>query len=159
MGAGAPRAGSGRMRSTSVSEGAMVTVICEDRETEVTAARVAEDALWLSNADVHRATGFKLTPEGLCRQGACVPVPPGREAEFIQGGAIDIAAFWRHAGHPVVRDDTGQVWVLGTGARERADALRSLTAPDFALPDLDDRLHALSDHRGRKVLLVTWASW
>lgn len=137
----------------------MVTVIHEDRETEVTRARVAEDALWLSSADVHRATGFTLTPEGLRRQGASVPVPSGREAEFIQGDALDIAAVWRHAGHPVVRDDAGEVWVLGTGARERARVLRSLLAPDFALPDLEGRLHALSDYRGGKVLLVTWASW
>ena len=25
--------------------------------------------------------------------------------------------------------------------------------------DLDGRMHTLSEHRGRKVLLVTWASW
>jgi hypothetical protein len=39
------------------------------------------------------------------------------------------------------------------------DALRSLEAPDFSLPDVAGRMHALSDHRGKKVLLVTWASW
>ena len=110
-------------------------------------------------SSAYRATGWTLTSEGLCRQEACVPVPRGREADFIQGGAVDIAAFWRHAGHPVVRDDTGAAWVLGTGACERARALRSLEAPDFALPDLDGRTHALRDHRGSKVLLVTWASW
>jgi hypothetical protein len=137
----------------------MVTVIHGERETEVTTTRVGGDALWLSSADVRRATGWELTSEGLCRRGVCVSVPPGREAEFVQDGALDIAAFWRHAGHPVVRDDTGQIWVLGTGARERANVLRSLEAPDFALPDLGGRLHSLSDHRGRKVLLVTWASW
>ena len=137
----------------------MITVIHEERETGIAAARVAGDALWLSNADVHRATGWTLTPEGLCHEGACVPVPRGREAEFIQGDAVDIAGFWRHLGHPVVCDETGQAWVLGTGARERARALRSLEAPNFALPDLDGRMRALSDHRGRKVLLVTWASW
>ena len=49
--------------------------------------------------------------------------------------------------------------MLGTAARERGRALRSLEAPDFALPDLEGRMHALSDHRGRKVLLATWASW
>jgi hypothetical protein len=85
-----------------------------------------------------------------------VPVPAGAVAE---GGAIDVAAVWRHAGHPVVHDHAGRAWVLGTGAAERARALRSLRAPDFALPDLEGRVHALSDHRGRKVLLVTWASW
>lgn len=137
----------------------MVTVIHEERETEIAAARPAGDALWLSNADVHRATGWTLTSEGLCHQDTCVPAPRGREGEFIRGDAVDIAAFWRLAGHPVVRDAAGQAWVLGTGAPERARGIQSLQAPDFTLPDLEGRMHALSDHRGRKVLLVTWASW
>jgi hypothetical protein len=137
----------------------MVRVIHGERETEIFGARAAGDHLWLSSADVQRATGWTLTPEGLCRGDVCVPAPRARETEFVQGDAVDVAAFWRHAGHPVVRDATGRTWVLGTGAMERARALRSLEAPDFALPDLEGRVHALSDHRGRKVLLVTWASW
>jgi hypothetical protein len=147
------------MPSTPISEGAMVTILHEDRETEVTPASVTGDALWLSSADVHRATGWELTSGGLCHRDVCVSVPPGRAAELVEGDAVDIAGFWRLSGQPVVRDDAGQIWVLGTGARERARALRSLWAPDFALPDLEGRLHALSHHRGSKVLLVTWASW
>ena len=34
-----------------------------------------------------------------------------------------------------------------------------LTAPDFSLPDLEGREHSLSDYRGNKVFLATWASW
>ena len=30
---------------------------------------------------------------------------------------------------------------------------------DFTLPDLAGRPHRLSDHRGKKVLLVAYASW
>ena len=37
--------------------------------------------------------------------------------------------------------------------------LTSLDAPDFSLPDLDGKMHSLSEHRGKKVLLVSWASW
>jgi peroxiredoxin len=37
--------------------------------------------------------------------------------------------------------------------------LQSLQAPDFTLPDLEGKWHALSEYRGRKVLLVSWASW
>ena len=73
--------------------------------------------------------------------------------------ASDLAAFWRHMGCPVVRDDAARIWVLGVGAAARSDALRSLEAPDFTLPDLEGRRHSLSDQRGKKVLLVTWASW
>jgi hypothetical protein len=57
-----------------------------------------------------------------------------------------------------VHDDACDAWVLGTGAQDRAQALAALEAPDFALPDLDGRTHRLSDYRGRKVLLATWAS-
>ena len=137
----------------------MVTVIHEGRETGVATARVGGDGLWLSSEDAHRATGWTLRPEGLCHEGACVPAPRGREADFVRGDTVNIAAFWRHLGHPVVRDDAGEVWVLGVGAAARSRALQSLVAPDFTLPDLDGRLHSLSDHRGKKVLLVTWASW
>jgi hypothetical protein len=137
----------------------MATIIHEQRETEIPGARVAGDSLWLSKADVYRATGWTLKPEGLCSADTCVPVPRGSEAEFIEADAVDITAFWRHMGHPVVRDGAGETWVLGIGARERARALESLQAPNFVLPDLDGRTHALADHRGQKVLLVTWASW
>jgi peroxiredoxin len=37
--------------------------------------------------------------------------------------------------------------------------LSSLAAPDFTLPDMNGKLHSLSDFRGKKVLLLTWASW
>jgi hypothetical protein len=137
----------------------MVTVIHEERVTEIARARAAGDALWLTSADVTRATGWALRPEGLCHRDTCVPIPRGRESELVQGDALDIAGFWRLAGHPVVRDGAGRTWVLGSAAADRARALRSLEAPDFTLPDLDGRRHTLSEHRGRKVLLVTWASW
>jgi peroxiredoxin len=48
---------------------------------------------------------------------------------------------------------------LGEGADNRTTSLQSLDAPDFSLPDLDGTLHSLSQHRGKKVLLATWASW
>ncbi|TAJ31410.1 MAG: redoxin domain-containing protein, partial [Reyranella sp.] len=35
----------------------------------------------------------------------------------------------------------------------------SLEAPDFTLPDLDGKTHSLAEQRGKKVLLVSWASW
>jgi peroxiredoxin len=41
----------------------------------------------------------------------------------------------------------------------RAERLLSLEAPDFALRDLDGRLHTLAEQRGTKVFLVAYASW
>jgi hypothetical protein len=61
--------------------------------------------------------------------------------------------------NPVIHDAIGGVWVLGPSARDRSTLLQSLEAPDFTLPDLAGVERTLSEHRGKKVLLATWASW
>ena len=136
----------------------MVTILTEDGQADV-GATGDMDQLWLTENDVADATGWTLKPEGLCRGSVCVPVPPGCEDEFVRGGKVDVAAFWRHIGKPAVHDAKGQTWVLGEDAGERTARLMSLQAPDFTLPDLAGRMHSLSDHRGKKVFLSTWASW
>lgn len=137
----------------------MATVFTEQGETRCASARVDGDGLWLSSGDLAAVTGWTLKPEGLCRGEICVPVPPSRATELVDGAEVNVAAFWRYMGQPVIHDDAGELWVLGTGADRRAEQLRSLEAPDFTLPDLDGRMHALSRYRGRKVMLVSWASW
>ena len=51
------------------------------------------------------------------------------------------------------------VWSFGNIPVTRNAFLQSAMAPDFALPDRDGRLVRLSDFRGKKVLVITWASW
>lgn len=131
----------------------------EDRETQLPDTAVDGDALWLDAAQVDAATGWTWKPEGLCQADTCVPVPPSQKDALVRDGRIDIAAMWRHSGQPVVHDASARTWVLGTGAQQRSAALQTLEAPDFALPDLDGRVHRLSHYRGRKVFLATWASW
>jgi hypothetical protein len=141
----------------------MVTVVIDDGETAVAGAEATGDALWLPARDAEAVTGWVRKPEGLCRGETCVPLPRGREAELVRdgaaGSALNVAGLWRLLGRPVARSARGDAWVLGASTGERAQALRSLEAPDFALPDPGGKLHRLSDHRGKKVLLVTWASW
>ena len=136
----------------------MITVLHEQQATGLHDALAEGDALWVGREDVARATGWQWKPEGLCRDEACVPMPRG-EASPVRGDRLDLAAAWRHMGHPVVRDAAGETWVLGAGAAHRSRVLSSLDAPDFELPDLDGRTRRLSDFRGSKVLLATWASW
>lgn len=137
----------------------MIILVIDDRELTIHEAEASGDALWLSAPAAESVTGFTLKPEGLCKGAVCVPLPPGRERELVDGARVNVAALWRHLGKPSVHSADGSVWVLGEGADNRAEALRSLEAPDFTLPDPSGRSHALSDYRGRKVLLVTWASW
>jgi hypothetical protein len=137
----------------------MAILLTETAETVLPDARVEGEKLWLSAAELEAATGWSARPEGLCRGSVCVPIPPGREREFLRGDQVDVAAFWRRLGQPLVHSADGVAWVLGTAAADRAVALRSLQAPDFTLPDRTGGLHSLSEHRGKKVLLVSWASW
>ena len=137
----------------------MTTLLTETAEIEVAGAQVEGERLWLSPADLEAAAGWALEPEGLCRGAVCVPIPPGRETEFLRDGRIDAAAFWRHLGQPLAHSADGSAWALGTAAAERAEALRALQAPDFTLPDRDGRPHSLARYRGKKVLLVSRASW
>ena len=121
-------------------------------------------ALWLEAPGIEAATGWQWKPEGLCQGDICMPLPPAARARWVrelpgQPPALNLAAMWRYSGQPVVHDQAGQTWVLGTGAAQRRAALETLEAPDFTLPDLTGAPHRLADYRGRKVFLATWASW
>jgi hypothetical protein len=107
--------------------------------------------------DALATLGWELHPEGLCREGLCVPVPD--DAAFAAPGGVDLAALAKLLDRPVAIDVAERAAYLGVSAGERARALRSLMAPDFALPDLAGRTHRLSEHRGKKILLVVYASW
>lgn len=129
-------------------------ILYGDRVTTLPQAEAGGESLWLEAADMHAATGWKLETEGLCRGDACVRVDPAWRDD---AGRIDLLAFARHMGQPVTRD--GQVIAIGENVNARRDALFSLTAPDFSLPDLDGVMHALSDYRGKKVFLHSWGSY
>ena len=129
----------------------MATVLSDTGEFSVNAA----NGLCVTAADAQRATGWTLKPEGMCRGDICVPL----RLKMMRDGRIDLAAFWRLLGNPVVHDKRDEVWVLGAGANERNAALAGEQAPDFSLPDLAGVSHRLSRLHGKKVFLSTWASW
>ena len=135
----------------------MVTVLTETTETRATPGPGA--GLWLDRADMERATGWQLKPEGMCKDDVCVPIPGAREGDYVQGDQVNVAAFWELMGKPTASSQAGDVWFLGEGAQSRNDALLSLEAPDFTLPDFSGKPHSLSDFRRKRVLLITWASW
>jgi hypothetical protein len=118
-------------------------------------ARLEGDRILVPAADVERALGWKLAPQGLCKGDACVPV----RAELAAGGGLDLEVLAETLELPLALDREERAAALGAGAAQRRRALASLEAPDFELPDLSGRLHRLSDQRGRKVLLIAYASW
>lgn len=118
-----------------------------------------DDELWISAVDLERATGWKLKPEGLCRDDLCMVVAPSDRERLIDGDAVCASGLWETLRRPVLHDEARSAWMLGESATDRSRELESLKAPDFTLPDITGKLHSLSDFRGKKVFLATWASW
>jgi len=113
------------------------------------------DGLWMSPVDAEKVTGWTLKPEGMCRDYLCVPLPE----QALGTNEVDVAAFWKKLGGPVVSSERRDVWALGAPAQDRNAALEGLDAPDFTLPDVDGTPRTLSQLKGKKVFLATWASW
>ena len=138
------------------------TIIYEDHATEISPANEDTGQLWVTTNDVKRATGFELKPQGVCRNELCFPLPKSREQEFVRKGTgktwFNLVAFAQLVHQPVAHDEALATWYFGLRADQR-HALSPLEAPDFSLPDMHGKIHSLSDLRGKKVLLVTWASW
>jgi hypothetical protein len=140
------------------------TVLLPGESVMVEAVGAEGEALWLDPRALARCGGWEVKPEGLCRGALCVPIPPGEAGRTLvdAGGAgprVNLTALARHLGQPVAASPEDSVWSIGEAAEVAADRLRSLEAPDFALPDMDGRPHTLSSFRGRKVFLLAWASW
>jgi hypothetical protein len=138
------------------------TVVYDDRPTEIASAREEVNQLWITTADLKRATRFEVKPQGVCRDELCFPLPKAKQKEFLRketGGAwFNLTAFAALVRQPVAHDEALAVWYFGLRGDQR-QILISLQAPDFKLPDINGKPHSLSDFHGKKVLLVTWASW
>lgn len=132
------------------------TIIDDGRPAEVS-ARVRGDQIHLSLEALEQALGWTLKPEGLCRGNVCVPLRARASVATPEG--VDLGGVAAALGRPLAMDLEARAAYLGVGAHERAQQLASLEAPDFTLPDLDGRPHSLRAQRGKKVLLVAYASW
>jgi hypothetical protein len=120
-------------------------------------AEVAGGRVRINPEALQEGLGWKLETEGLCRGEVCVPVRD-RDALY-DGNSIDLAAFATALGRPLALDVEERTAAIGTAPADRATLMANLEAPDFTLPDLEGKLHSLSEHRGKKVLLVAYASW
>jgi len=139
------------------------TVIFDGAATEVMASAQPSKDLWVTMKDLKRATRFVVKPQGICRDELCFPIPKGRNAEFIsKKGSIswfNLSEFARLVKQPVAADEKRSIWYFGPRPEAQNEYLESLDAPDFTLPDMTGNLHSLKDYRGKKVMLLTWASW
>jgi peroxiredoxin len=119
---------------------------------------VEENTLWLTPSDFAAVSGWQVKEHTLCRDDRCLPLSLHAHLQN-DDGLIDLLAFAHLQQIPLVRDDAHQLVSLGTAVEEQEALQKEGLAPDFTLPDQSGVLHSLSDYRGKKVLLVVWASW
>jgi len=98
-----------------------------------------------------RRTGWTFKPEGVCKGDTCVPMPAPA------GEWLDARLLSERLNMPLLHDEPAGLWCLGPESLGRA--LQSSAAPDLKLPDWQGHTFDLGSQRGRKVLLLAWASW
>lgn len=132
------------------------TLVVADDTVEVNAAE-RDRTLLLAPAELTRATGWELRPDGLCQGQICVPV---RDPDvLLVDGAVDLRAVAEALHQPFAFEPGPAIAVLGDSAMAVSEQMASLRAPGFTLPDLDGNAVSLSDFVGRKKLLLAWSSW
>jgi hypothetical protein len=140
-------------------------VIYEGAATELSAPSPFTQSkdLWVTLEELTRATGFVVKPQGVCRSELCFPLPKQRKADFLAQRGEDtwfnLGEFARLVRQPVAHDEKLAAWCFGPRPETQDSYLATLEAPNFTLPDKGGKLHSLADFRGKKVLLITWASW
>jgi peroxiredoxin len=153
---------SGRQR-TPIAQPERTTVLYQERVVELARTLNDPNNLWVRPPDLARINDFVLKPEGACLADLCVPVRQDRDSAIFVTRAVqgwfNVTEFARRLEQPYVLDVEHSVWSFGNIPAARNTFLQSAIAPDFALPNREGKLVRLSDFRGKKVLIITWASW
>jgi hypothetical protein len=138
-------------------------VLYEDRAVTVENTLADPTDLWVRSAELSRVNGFELKPEGACIDDICVPVRQDVDSDIFvtrQGTQwFNDSELADRLNQPMVVDSDNGVWSFGAIPARRSSFVNQAVAPDFSLPDIDGNTIKLSDFKGKKIMLLTWASW
>ena len=129
------------------------TVLYADRAVALDKVGPDTKDLWVRRTDLPRINEFEVKPQGACRADICIPIAK----DLRRGEWFNLTGFARKIRQTFVADSG--VWSFGEIPLLSQASYRSRMAPDFAVPDRQGSVIHLSDFRGKKVLVVTWASW
>ncbi|GAB1269285.1 hypothetical protein NBRC116493_25380 [Aurantivibrio infirmus] len=143
------------------AEGA--TVLYKDRVVQIQNTLADPTDLWVQPEDLTRINDFVLKPEGACLEEICIPLRQDQDNEIVitrsEQQWFNVTEFANKLEQSYVADYESSTWSFGEMPIHRSDFLDSAKAPDFELKDRDGNIVKLSDFRGKKVFLGTWASW
>lgn len=147
-------------------KGAAATVLTPERTVtvEATLSGQADAAdLWVAVDELTKINGLVLKPEGVCLGELCIPLNPKSTSELVIEHAgeryINLSGLARQLHQTVIADVDARVWSFGAIPPIEQARIQQASAPDFALSNREGKTVRLSDFRGQKVLLLTWASW
>jgi len=139
------------------------TVLYNEKVVDVAQTLPDASDLWVKPEDLTRINDFVLKPEGACLDDLCIPVLQDRDSDMYvtrRGqGWFNVTGLADKLQQAHATDYDDGIWSFGVMPLERRSFLRGGEAPDFALPDRDGNIVRLSDFRGKKGSLLTWASW
>ncbi|MEM6321903.1 MAG: redoxin domain-containing protein [Bacteroidota bacterium] len=137
-------------------------LIANDTVSTLSVLENNQGMLWIKASKLKAATGFELKASGACYDplNICIPI---FEDDFIKetanGKWLNVSKLADKLGQACVADESKKVWSLGILPEIRKTMLESANAPDFEIADIHGQTVRLSDFRGKKVLIVTWATW
>lgn len=147
-------------RSVLLSAGALVaaptagvTVLYDGKATQMANAQITQGDLWIDAKDLPKFNGFEVKPQGACRGDICIPLSKDLKDKRL----FNLTGFARKMKQAFVHE--GDLWSFGELPVLRTGFLESRMAPSFTVRDRKGQDVRLEDFRGRKILLLTWASW
>ncbi len=143
----------GALVANAATPSTVATILYGDKSVTLDHARIEGTELWVRPADLPRINEFELKPQGACRADLCIPVSKALRKD----GWFHLTGFARQTKQAFATD--AAVWSFAELPVLGGEFLRSRMSPDFAVPDRQGRLIHLSDFRGKKTLVITWASW
>ncbi len=146
---------------TQVLAGAVV--LYEDRLVDVADTLSDPNDLWVKPSELTRVNGFELKPEGACIDDICVPVRQDENSDIFlnRGGEswFNVTELADRLQQPYAVDYDSGVWSFGAVPARRLSFVNEAKAPEFTLTDMSGNSVKLSDFKGKKIMLLTWASW
>ncbi len=139
-----------------------ITILANDNITKVAACPNNEDALWIRADELKVATGFELKESGACYDplNICIPLlEEGFTQTLSDHKWLNISKLSQRLEQACISNDDHTVWSLGLLPEARKAMLTSSIAPDFEIVDINGEIVRLSELKGKKVLIVTWATW
>jgi hypothetical protein len=147
---------------TAVAQG-KATVLYQGATVELAATLADATDLWIEPNELTRVNGFELKPEGACIDDICVPVRQDADSDiFVRRGGtawFNVSELASRLKQAQVADYDAAVWSFGAIPATRSSLSNQRKAPDFTLQDMDGDAVSLSDFKGKKIMLLTWASW